>query len=328
MFDIKTLDGRHWLCEPMALREILARLQSFDGCYSTRQVAKLRRQRLDRARDAAAEALASTGRTDPLELNAGPRAVRAQSGRVGVVAVHGPMAQRMTSALEKAGGCSCEEIGVALDTLTADATVSAVVMHVDSPGGEVSGVEELSDKIYRARERKAVYASFDSMAASAAYWAGTAAETVTMTPGGYCGSVGVYSLHVNQAKALAAQGYEVSLVSAGRYKAEFLEVVSLTDEARAFLQSVVDDIYGKFVGAVARNRDKAKAAVLSDFGQGRVVGCDKALAAGMIDRCMTFEELMGKLTGTGGAAGNGQRGASVEVLRLRHQWQKQRVAAR
>lgn len=328
MFDLRALDGTNWLCEPLALQRLIAHVQSFPGCYSGREVAKFRRRRLERAQQPdTVQCSDAGGWKGSVEPSAGPRAIRAQGGRVGVIGVHGPIDQRVTSALEKAGGTSCEEVSYALDALLADQTVSAIVLHVDSPGGAVSGVAELCDKVYAARAKKPIYCSIDSTGASAAYWIATAAETVTMTPGGYCGSVGVFSLHIDQTAALAEQGVKVSMVQAGRYKTEFLDVVSLSDEARGYLQTVVDAIYDKFVVAVARNRERPKSQVISDFGQGRVMDANAAMAAGMVDRIISFEDLMARLTG-GGAPGGGSRSAaaaSVEVLRLRHQWAKQRT---
>ena len=157
------------------------------------------------------------------------------------------------------------------------------------------------------------------MAASAAYWIATAAETVVCTPGGDVGSVGVYAIHVDESRALDAEGLTVSLVKAGKYKAELAPFAPLSTEGRGHLQDLLDLTYGKFTKALSRNRSVSQSVVRDDYGQGRIVPADRALAAGMIDRVMSADQLMAKLTG----GSEGGRQASVEVLRLRHQRAKE-----
>jgi ClpP class serine protease len=132
-------------------------------------------------------------------------------------------------------------------------------------------------------------------------------------------------VHVNQAKALEAQGVEVTLVSAGEYKTEGSEFAPLSTEGRAEMQRMVDKTYSKFVASVARNRGVAAAKVKSDYGKGRIVPADEALSAGMIDKVVTFEGLMQKLTGTSGA-NSPSRMAALEMMRLSHAQAKRKAA--
>ena len=84
-----------------------------------------------------------------------------------------------------------EAFGAAFDRAAADSSIGAIVLNIDSPGGSVYGVEELADKIYKARGTKPVYAVANSLAASAAYWIGSAASQLYVTPSGEVGSIGV-----------------------------------------------------------------------------------------------------------------------------------------
>jgi signal peptide peptidase SppA len=123
----------------------------------------------------------------------------------------------------------------------ADPSIGGIVISVDSPGGSVYGVPELVAEIYRARGQKPVVAVADSMAASAAYWIACQAEQVYVTPGGEVGSIGVLTAHADMSQALANEGVSVSVISAGRYKAEASPYAPLTDEARAAIQARVDE---------------------------------------------------------------------------------------
>lgn len=334
MIDLRTIHNTTWLAEPIALRRAVARVAAYRGCYSARELARERRRQWERwIASAERQGIASTGITDTAEreLAAGgkaPKAVRAVKGRVGVIPVHGPLAQHMTSELMKADGTSCDFVSRALDALLADEGIGAIVLHCDSPGGYAFGIQELSDKIYSARAQKPIYAMADSMACSAAYWLASAAGVFCCTPGGEVGSVGVYAVHVDESLANELMGLNVSLIRAGKYKAEWGPWAPLSDDARAALQEAVDADYARFVDAVKRNRDTSADDVKANYGQGRALAAPDALAAGMIDRVMTFEALMAKLTGTPGPGAGSQASAraseraSTDMLRLRQAHRK------
>lgn len=327
MIDPRVIDGTLWLCEPIQLQLAAARVLSFHGCPTARELVEERRRRLAEA----ARPVTIASRWTDAELEqpdkeaASGKAVRGVKGRVAVIPIHGPIEQRYSSRLAKAGGTSVEEIGVGLDAALADSGVDAIVFHVDSPGGSSYGVEELSDRIHQARERKKTYAIADSMAASAGYWLASAAEFLAVTPGGDVGSVGVYAMHVDQSKALEAEGVKVSLVSAGKYKTEFAPFAPLSDDARANLQEQVNHTYGRFHAALKRNRNVPLDHVRSEFGQGRVVNAEQALERKMVDRIMTWTQLMERLTGGGNEGGRGASAAKMQLLRWRHDHAKAKV---
>lgn len=302
MLDLSLVNNTHWLTNPDHLKRYLAKLGTFTSCPSAREVALHRRERMEEFKH--------------LAERAAP--IRASRGKIGVIPIHGPIEQRQSSELMKLGGTSTEEIGAALDVMLADKSIEQIVLHVDSPGGGVYGVEELSDKIFAARGSKKIYAHADSMAASAGYWIASAASTFAMTPGGEVGSVGVFAVHVDQSAALAAEGLAVTVVSAGKYKAEWLPVSPLTSEARAFAQESVDDTYMRFLSAVKRNRGATLEDVRANYGEGRTMSSDKALARRMVDRVIPFEELLGRLTGNTGSA----RRAAMDVARRAHERRK------
>jgi len=327
MFDLKALSEIPWLAEPTRLRLALSFLASIPPADfpTRREVAVERRHRLDLARAAPQFAIPGAAVPDldgrAPEPVAVAQAVRATGGKVGVIPVHGPIEQRTSCGGMLLGGCSTEEVGAALDALVADRSVGAVVLHLDTPGGGVPGVEELGDQIRAAAAKKPVYASADSMAASAGYWLASQAPHLSVTPGGEVGAVGVFLLHVDQTQANADQGLNVSVIRAGEYKAEGNPFEVLTAEGRDYLQSQVNYVYQKFLAAAARGRGTTPAVARTRFGQGRVLNADAALAAGMVDRVMTFHDLLGKLTGGNATAVKPPATAttaSAEVLRRRH----------
>jgi signal peptide peptidase SppA len=217
------------------------------------------------------------------------------AGGVAVLPLYGTVVQRADIFTETSGGTSTERVARQFRELVADTSIGSIVLDVDSPGGAVSGVEELAAEIYKARGTKPIVAVANSLAASAAYWIASAADEVVVTPSGEVGSIGVFMVHEDWSAALEAEGVKPTLVSAGKYKVEANPYEPLGEEAQAALQARVDDYYGMFVAAVARHRGVKAADVRSGFGEGRCVGARQAVALGMADRVGTLDETIERL---------------------------------
>lgn len=223
---------------------------------------------------------------------------RPQAGGIAVIPVFGVITQRasMMSEMSGGGGASTEKIGAAFAQAMADPGVGAIVLQIDSPGGGVYGVDELATQILKARGPKPIVAIADSMAASAAYWIASAAGELVITPSGEVGSIGVFAAHEDTSRFVDALGVTVSLISAGKYKLEGNPFEPLGEEARAALQSRVDDYYSAFTAAVAKGRGASVSAVRSGFGEGRMVGARDAVRLGMADSVGTFAEVLDRLS--------------------------------
>lgn len=344
MLDLTPYSGSIWLAEESRLRRIAANVLAYGNkCFSREQVMAQHRADLERAKALADDAPASCGSSIPAHLkkfaetithqangdgsitigpakaDAPTKAIRAvPSGKkVGVIPIWGPVEQRLSSALMKAGGTSLDFVSRAFSILMDDPSIGTVVLHMDTPGGESFGVMELADKIYNARGTKPIYAMADSMAASAGMWIASAADMIICTPGGLVGSVGVYVMHTDASKALEDEGVKITLISAGKYKTELAPFGPLSEDAKANQQAYVDALYTSFVGALARNRGTSVDDVRKNYGQGRVMMAEDALKAGVVDRVLPYETLLAKLTG--GEPSKVQRGPSMDVLRLRHE---------
>lgn len=220
----------------------------------------------------------------------------AGSGGVAVLPVFGTISQRMDMLSEMSGGTSTESIGKAFDQFVNDSDIGTIVLHVDSPGGTVSGVPELAEKIHRARgQGTRIVAVADSMAASAAYWIASAADEVVVTPSGVVGSIGVYTLHQDASRMFENAGIKNTIIRAGKHKAEGSPYEPMSADALAYAQGQIDEIYDEFVQAVAKHRGVTATKVESGFGQGRVVRAKTAVAQGMADRIATMEEVLADL---------------------------------
>jgi len=223
---------------------------------------------------------------------------RTGNGSIAVLPMYGVVTQRgnMADDISGPGSMSTQMFSQALRSALADESVDAVLIDIDSPGGSVYGVQELADEIYEARGQKPVVAIANSLAASAAYWLGSAAREFYVTPGGEVGSIGVWSAHEDWSKAQAEAGVTTTLISAGKYKTEGNPYGPLSADAQAFMQGRVDDYYGAFVKAVARHRGVPVATVRDGMGQGRVLGAQAAKDAGMVDDMATFDDVIRRIS--------------------------------
>jgi signal peptide peptidase SppA len=216
--------------------------------------------------------------------SAGPKVAPKVRGAVAVIPLEGVIMP-----------WKAEAFADAVLSASADPSISAIVMAVDSPGGVITGVPEAADAIRGVRNSKPMVAVSTGMNASAAYWLSSAAKTVVSSPSAYTGSIGVWTAHADLSKMLEDAGIKVTLISAGKHKVEGNMFAPLSDEAKAAIQEDVDDAYGQFVKAVASHRGVSQQAVREGYGEGRVLNAERAKKAGLIDEVGTLGTVIGAL---------------------------------
>ncbi len=183
-------------------------------------------------------------------------------------------------------GSNYDDIAAAVEKAAADPSVSRIVLSVDSPGGEVTGLPETAQVLAQAARVKPVSAIVEGQAASAAYWLTSQASDITLTPSGEVGSVGVRMMHADITKMLADQGIKVTELSSGDFKTEWSPFNPVSEEARADMQSRLEDVHSDFVSAVAKGRGirATSDSQRSRFGEGRMLSAQDALRGGLVDR--------------------------------------------
>lgn len=242
----------------------------------------------------------------------GPRTAGGRrGGAIAQLPVYGVIAHRAALFAETSSqGTSVQALASAFRTAMADPDVVGILLDVDSPGGQMSGVPELADEIRAARGEKPIVAISNTLMASAAYWLASAADEIVVTPSSLTGSVGVVMGHQDESAALEREGVKVTLVHAGEHKVETYPQTPLSDDARAHMQSLVDDAYAMFLGAVSKGRGVSTADVRANFGGGRVLSPKAAVKAGMADRVDTYEGTVSRIA-AGKVAFRAERSASL-----------------
>ena len=238
----------------------------------------------------------------------------------------GTIAHRANMLAESSGGTSVQAMTQQFRALVNDPSISAIVLDVDSPGGNVAGIQEFAQEIYQARRSMPIVAVANSMMASASYWLASSASEIVATPSSTLGSIGVIAAHEDASKYLDQQGIKMSLITAGKYKGRNNPYEPITEEGRAALQKRVDETYATFTRTVARNRGVKVDDVRTGFAEGDVVGAEEAVKLGMADRVATIESVVSDLiaqteTNQSGTQANARR---VAVPYAEH---GQRVAA-
>ncbi len=211
-------------------------------------------------------------------------------GSVAVVPMIGTLFPRANLFTELSGGVSTELLAQDLQRAADDPAVSAIVMHVDSPGGDANGVNEAAKLVRSIRGVKPVKAYVSYLSASGGYWIGSAADEIIVDDTAMLGSIGVVTQVTKRADRPDVRTIEI-VSSQSPMKRPDID----TDEGRAAIQERVDALADVFVRAVAENRGVTPERVMADFGGGRVLVGAAAVSAGMADRIGTLESLLAEL---------------------------------
>lgn len=215
------------------------------------------------------------------------------NAKVAVVPIHGTLVRRTIGLEAESGLTSYAAIASQIDVALASPEVAAILLDVDSPGGESGGVFDLADRIRAAAQVKPVWAVANDMAFSAAYALASAATKVFVSRTGGVGSIGVIAMHVDQSEKDAQDGVRYTAVFAGDRKNDLNPHEPISDEAHAFLKAEVNRVYGLFVETVARHRGIEPSAV-RDTEAGLFFG-QAAVAIGLADAIGTFDVALAQL---------------------------------
>lgn len=224
---------------------------------------------------------------------------------VATIPIRGPMFRYANLFTMISGATSYELVARDFTTALEDPSVRAILFDIDSPGGEVNGVQELAALVYAARDRKPMLSFVSGTGASAAYWLASAPGKIIAGETAVLGSIGAVATFVDERDRDSKKGVRRIQIVSTQSPRKRLD--PMTDEGRAEVQTILDDLAAVFVAAVARNRGVDAATVLAQYGAGGVFVGAAAVKAGLADRLGTFEDVHRELA---------QGGQSASPLRL------------
>lgn len=171
-----------------------------------------------------------------------------------------------------------------------DDSVKAIILHVNSPGGGVAASEEIYREVKRIRDdkKKRIVAAIETVGASGAYYVSSATNKIYADEGSIVGSIGVISEWVNYEDLLKWAKLKQITMKAGEFKDTGNPARDLTAAEKQYLQSLIDNMHGQFIQAVADGR-RMKVADVKPLADGKVWTGQQAYAMKMIDQVSDFE---------------------------------------
>jgi protease-4 len=186
-----------------------------------------------------------------------------------------------------------------------DRDVKAIVMRIDSPGGEVGPSQEIYKEIRKTARSKKVVASLGGVAASGGYYIASACDRIIANPGTITGSIGVLVEFSNIKGLLDKIGVEANVIKSGAYKDVGSPLRPMSDEERALVQGVIDSVHEQFIRAVAEGR-RLPVEQVRQIADGRIMSGEQARTLGLVDGLGSLEDAIEAAGRLGGIKGEVQ----------------------
>jgi protease-4 len=184
------------------------------------------------------------------------------------------------------GGTSVADVQQKLELAGADSRVRAVVLRINSPGGEASASDVIYQEVLRFKEKtgKPVVAALMGTAASGGYYVALSADRIVASPTTITGSVGVIMDLINMEKLYGKLGLQSVVIKSGEKKDIGSPTRPMTPEEREILQGLNRALFDQFVAVVRERRRGMDAQQLKTVSDGRVVSAQEALQLNLVDR--------------------------------------------
>src|ERR1700735_1139091 len=171
-----------------------------------------------------------------------------------------------------------------------DSSIKAIILHVNSPGGGVAASEEIYREVKRihSEKKKRIVVSIETVGASGAYYVSSASDKIYADNGSIVGSIGVIAEWVNYGDLLKCAKLKSVVIKSGEFKDTGNPTRDLTPAEQAYMQSLIDNMFGQFVQAVADWRSM-KVDDVKTIANGKVWTGKEALSMKLIDDVGDFE---------------------------------------
>lgn len=232
--------------------------------------------------------------------NRSPEAIAKEMGRemkntnavsirdgVAVIKVSGPLFRYANLMTKICGATSYELFAQDFNKAVQQPEIKAILLDVDSPGGEVNGCSEIADLIFKARGIKPIIAYASGACCSGAYWIASACDKIFAADTAILGSIGVVSIFEKD-----DEDKTIEIVSS---QSPNKRTDINTEAGRAKIQARVDELADVFISKVARNRSITAEEVIKNFGAGDVSVGQNAVRNGLADGLSSFEDIIADL---------------------------------
>jgi len=218
--------------------------------------------------------------------------------KIAVVNINGTILSQ-TNTMDINSNTVASVIISALEKARNDNDVKAVVLKIDSPGGELGASVEIFEKIKKLAEEKKVVAYFRNMAVSGGYYVALPAHKIYSASHAWTGSIGVVMKIPNLEGLFDKIGYKETIIKSGELKDMTSYSRPITDKEMEIFQQMIDSSFEQFVEAVSKERNLSKEEV-KKIADGRIYTSYQAKELGLVDYIGNFDAA---LTGAAKLAG-------------------------
>ena len=214
---------------------------------------------------------------------------------VAIITITGSLVNRGAWVGASSGLTSYEGIKFQLEQASADPKAKAILIDIESPGGQAIGAFETADAVRAAAAVKQVWVVVNGMAASAAYAIASAADRIVTTPSGISGSIGVVMMHADYSRMLDQEGITPTLIHAGAHKVDANPFEPLSDAVKADLQAEIGQLMDMFVASVAAGRKDLSPEAIRATEARTFIG-QAAVDVGLADAIGSFDDVLADLS--------------------------------
>jgi protease-4 len=228
------------------------------------------------------------------------RGARGNSDRIAVIMMRGLISSSLPG---NVGDSMVDDMRLALEQARDDDHVRAVVLEIDSPGGEVTASDMIYNWVVKTRTKKPVIVYMDSLAASGGYYVACGGKYLMANETSITGSIGVIIQTLNYEQLFNKVGLASVVFKSGKFKDMLSGTRPVTPEEREYIQSFVMKTYDKFLGIVARERNLPADGLRNSVADGRILSGRDALDNKLIDAVGQIEDAFTKAKELGHAPG-------------------------
>lgn len=250
---------------------------------------------------------------DPVE------SIMDKHGDVGIISIDGPLVDSPDMMDRFFGVTGYSDVTEAVNRHLEDKGVKSLVLSLNTPGGDASGIGEVSSFIAEAKQIKPVHSWTGKSALSAGYWIGSSGSSFHASKMAETGSIGAIATYTSIARRLKDEGIDVHVERGGKQKALLHPAEELSEEGKKLLKAKVGQLHDFFLEHVTSERPKLKLSEKSQWGEGQTFFTKESIEKGLLDGpAMTLGELVASLQTkkpSKSAGHSGSSGRSTNLLK-------------
>ena len=219
------------------------------------------------------------------------RGMRGSFDKIAVITMRGLISSSLPGSVTDS---MVDDMRAALQQARDDSRVKAIVLEIDSPGGEVTASDAIYSAVVKARARKPVVVYMDSLTASGGYYISCGGKFLMANETTITGSIGVIIQTLNYEQLFNKVGLASVVFKSGKFKDMLNGARPITPEERELVQNFIMKTYDKFLGVVAKERKLPADLLRNTIADGRILSGKEALENKLIDGLGQLDDAFSK----------------------------------